>query len=121
MDDLVKKSVFNSVVARLLLNVGITAAMLALVFFLSGRMQSQEQKEEQASLDQAMRRCITSCYALEGFYPPSLSYMKEHYGLHYDEDLFFVDYRPVASNIRPSYFIIALQEGAEGKVIMYEE
>lgn len=106
---------------RLLLSFCITTAMLALVFILSGRLQSQELKEEQESLDKAMRRCITSCYALEGCYPPSLSYMKEHYGLQYDEDIFFVDYRPVASNIRPAYFIIPLHESAQNKVNTYEE
>ena len=46
------------------------------------------------------------CYALEGFYPPSLEYMEEHYGLTYDKSAYIVDYQPVGNNIYPNYTII---------------
>ena len=61
---------------------------------------------QREALEQALDHAITSCYALEGMYPPDLEYMKEHYALVYDEDLFYVDYQPVAANIRPAYYII---------------
>lgn len=61
---------------------------------------------QQDSLQNAIDRDIIHCYAVEGFYPPSLSYMEEHYGLTYDKDLFFVDYQPVGSNMRPEVTII---------------
>ena len=32
--------------------------------------------------------------------------MKEAYGLTYNEDLFFVDYRVPSGNIRPTYVIL---------------
>ena len=47
-----------------------------------------------------------TCYALEGFYPPDLEYLKEHYGLTYDESSFVVEYQPVAGNIRPDVTIL---------------
>ena len=59
---------------------------------------------DQSTLDR--QQDIIHCYAVEGFYPPSLSYMEEHYGLTYDKDLFFVDYQPVGSNMRPEVTII---------------
>ena len=34
--------------------------------------------------------------------------MKEHYGLIYNEDRFYVSYHPIASNIRPEYDILEL-------------
>jgi hypothetical protein len=43
---------------------------------------------------------------VEGKYPESLDYLKEHYGLTYNEDLFFVDYRVSGSNILPDVTII---------------
>lgn len=61
---------------------------------------------QQESLETALNRDIIHCYAVEGFYPPSLDYIKEHYGLTYDEELFFVDYQPVGSNLRPSVTIL---------------
>ena len=96
-----------------ILSVALSFAVLAAVSAGAGRMQRQHLEEQRESLEKGIERCITSCYALEGCFPPTLEYMEEHYGLHYDESVFFVDYRPVAANIRPEYFIIAL-EGESG-------
>ena len=62
--------------------------------------------KQRESLETALSRNITHCYAVEGYYPPSLAYLEDHYGLVYDKSLFFVDYRPIASNIRPNVTII---------------
>ena len=43
---------------------------------------------------------------------PSLSYMEEHYGLTYNEELFFVDYQPIGSNIFPNATIIRKGDAA---------
>lgn len=63
-------------------------------------------KEQQESLERALNRSITQCYALEGKYPESLSYLKENYGITYDDTHFYVDYQITASNIRPEVTII---------------
>lgn len=68
---------------------------------------------QQESLENAINRNILHCYAVEGFYPPSLKYMEEHYGLSYDHDLFKVDYQPIASNIRPDVTILVMSETKE--------
>lgn len=58
------------------------------------------------SLHNALRRDIIQCYAIEGIYPPSLSYLEEHYGLTYDHDRFYVDYHPVAANLYPDVTVL---------------
>lgn len=63
-------------------------------------------EEQQESLEDALHRSITQCYALEGTYPESLDYLKEHYGITYDDTHFYVDYQIVASNIRPEVTVI---------------
>lgn len=86
-----------------------------LVFIYGTRVLGRESLQDQHdALENALSRDITSCYALEGSYPPDLQYLEDHYGLTYDRDLFFVDYRPIASNIRPDFFIIDLQDGEGG-------
>ena len=75
---------------------------------IAGNLSIRTQSEQRIALETAIDHAIASCYALEGMYPPTLDYMKANYGLTYDEDLFYVTYRPVASNIRPEYFIISL-------------
>jgi len=81
--------------------------LLLLLFILGissiGKTTMDKQKE---SLENALNRNIIHCYAVEGFYPPSLEYIEEHYGLTYDKDLFFVDYQPIGSNIRPDVTIL---------------
>lgn len=62
--------------------------------------------KQKESLSHALNRGITECYALEGIYPPDLDYLRDHYGLTYDPDLFHVDYRPLGSNLYPDVTII---------------
>ena len=63
-------------------------------------------------LDKALSRSITQCYAIEGTYPPDLDYLVEHYGLCYDSETFFIDYRYIGSNLRPDVTIIERTEHA---------
>lgn len=82
-----------------------------LIFFFQGiRTVDDTTSAEQAkSLEQAIRRSIVQCYAVEGTYPPSLDYLKEHYGIFYDSDRFYVDYTSIGSNIMPDITIIPLE------------
>lgn len=66
-------------------------------------------EEQKRSLEEALRRSAVHCYTTEGAYPESLSYLLSYYPVIYDEELFFVDYRPVASNLMPDITVIELQ------------
>ena len=90
------------------------AAFLALfVLFYNGLQSVSETtiEKQYESLEIALTRSITQCYAVEGAYPPSLDYIKEHYGLTYDEELFYVDYTPIGSNIMPDVTILTRTGG----------
>lgn len=69
--------------------------------------------KQMESLENALHRSITQCYAVEGAYPPNLEYIKEHYGLIYDEDLFYVDYQPIGSNIMPDVTVLLRTGGTQ--------
>lgn len=86
----------------------VLAFLLILLFFVReiSSLSDSTQRRQKESLEHAMMRSITYCYTIEGAYPQSLDYLKEHYGLTYDEDLFFVDYRISGSNILPDVTII---------------
>lgn len=81
--------------------------LAAAVFFLSG-LSSSGELEQKKSLESALMRSTMQCYALEGRYPQSLSYLKEHYGISYDETRFHVDYRPVAENLLPDVTVLVI-------------
>lgn len=63
------------------------------------------QKEEDILL-QSINNGLARCYAMEGQYPPNISYLKEHYGLYYNSDRFYIDYHPIGTNIIPDVTII---------------
>lgn len=92
------KTLLASAALFLVLLIGILAALDDLS---AGTVRRQRE-----SLERALDRCVAYCYAVEGTYPESLEYMKEHYGLFYDESRFFVDYTFLGGNMLPDYTIL---------------
>lgn len=96
---------------RLILSVCVF--MLIVIFFYQGigSLSESSLRRQKESLENALSRSITYCYAVEGSYPQSLDYLKEHYGLTYNEDRFFVDYRVSGANVLPDVTVIEIEEG----------
>ena len=84
-----------------------------LVFFIYGisKVGSGTVSRQKESLERALTKSITECYAEEGHYPPDLSWLMEHYDLHFNEERFFVDYRIRGTDLRPEFTIIERKEG----------
>ena len=81
-----KKNTFSP--GRLILLVSIMLFLLIFLLFYRGvssisRTASDQQTE---NLRLAIQRSAVHCYAVEGVYPESLDYLKEHYGITYDPD-----------------------------------
>ena len=81
-------------------------AVIGIFLYGIATVSSGTAEDERRILDEAIHKDIVHCYAVEGMYPPSLSYMEKHYGLTYDHDKFLVDYETVGSNIMPNVSII---------------
>ncbi len=90
----------------LILGVGIIAVFLLGVNYVS----TSSVDGQLESLQNAISRDVAQCYAVEGTYPPNIDYLYDHYGLTYNEDLFFVDYQYIGSNIYPDITILQLKE-----------
>ncbi|GAA0793341.1 hypothetical protein GCM10008910_08170 [Faecalicatena orotica] len=86
----------------------VCAFLLIIILFYQGiqSLSSSTLRRQKESLENALNRNITYCYAVEGAYPESLDYLKDHYGLTYDESRFYVDYRVSGANILPDVTII---------------
>ena len=69
-----------------------------------------QRAQEKQSLEEAIQRDIVTCYALEGVYPESLEYLKEHYGLTYNEDRYIVNYEALGSNLMPDVTVMEKQD-----------
>ena len=66
--------------------------------------------EEQAQLESALKRAIVECYALEGVYPPDLTYIEENYGIVINPKQFRVHYEIFAENVMPDFKVIMNEE-----------
>lgn len=95
---------------KLLISVLIFCFVLFLFFGGLSSVTKTASKKELESLKQAVIQSSVQCYALEGFYPESLDYLEDHYGITYDKDKYIVSYEVTASNLMPSVMVIPLKE-----------
>ena len=96
----------HSAFRGLQLSVCIFLVIFVLFFFGISHLSEDTVRRQKETLENALNRSITYCYAVEGTYPESLDYLKKNYGITYNEDLFFVDYRISGANIFPDVTII---------------
>jgi hypothetical protein len=87
------------------------AAVIALFVYATGNLTDTSTSHEEEIVSSALDRSITQCYALEGFYPPNLAYLSDHYGFTYNSEHFFIDYTYIGSNLRPDVTIIRRESG----------
>lgn len=85
-----------------LLFVVVAAAILNGVLKISRRAD----EEGAETLRNGIRRASVQCYAIEGRYPPSVQYLKDHYGIQIDEERYSVFYDGFASNVMPDITVV---------------
>mgnify|MGYP003290655336 CR=1 FL=1 len=97
---------------KALILVSVAATVLLLVWFFSALfyLQDGQTREGRQQLEEALRRASVACYAAEGIYPPSLSYLEQHYGVQIDKERYTVFYEVFADNLMPE--ITVLEKGS---------
>ena len=88
--------------------------MLLMILGGLSSVSSAAGREEAARLRDTVLQDAVQCYALEGFYPEDLEYLKEHYGLTYDPEKYVVSYEVIGSNLMPDVTVIPLRERGNG-------
>lgn len=99
------KTAWGQALRSLLLPLAVLAVLLYFATALSGLTNGQADQQRR-QLEQALRRSCVACYAAEGVYPPSLDYLRDHYGIQIDEDRYTVHYEVFASNLMPTITIL---------------
>ncbi|MEG2082000.1 MAG: hypothetical protein RR011_02095 [Oscillospiraceae bacterium] len=85
------------------------AVSVFLLWNTTEKISRTTETQQQKSIEKAIVQGAVHCYATQGSYPQDVQYLKEHYGLHYDEDKYFVDYSIFASNIMPEITVIKIE------------
>lgn len=81
-----------------------------LTFFYIGiaNVVTTSNTEKQKILQDSVQRAMVQCYAIEGMYPPNISYLEENYGVIIDHEKYVVHYEVFAANILPDIRVIDL-------------
>lgn len=100
-----KRNGFAALLRGLLLPV---AAVAALLWFAAAvdSLDTGRSEEDMRQLEETLRRGCVACYAAEGAYPPSVDYLKEHYGVQIDEARYTVKYSAFAENLMPDITVL---------------
>ncbi|MEG2173915.1 MAG: hypothetical protein RR135_00330 [Oscillospiraceae bacterium] len=80
--------------------------MLGLLVRGLGSVSTSSDAEQLRTVEQSIVHAAVHCYAIEGVYPPGLSYLEKRYGLVIDHKKYLVDYRCFASNLMPDVTVI---------------
>jgi uncharacterized protein (DUF4213/DUF364 family) len=86
----------------------LTLLLCVLALAVLGLRNAETARSDAAAEDllRSIRRAAVSCYAIEGRYPDTLSYLTEHYGVYVDESEFAVGYDVFASNLMPDVTVM---------------
>ena len=87
----------------------LTVLLLAGVWLVVSRVSSAQSGAQTQFVEDAVRNAALTCYAVEGAYPDDLDYLRENYGLAYDQSRYFVTYDAFASNLVPDIFVVEVE------------
>lgn len=91
---------------NLIISILLFLLITGLFYFVTDAWSGTASKEQKAALERTLQESVVHCYCVEGRYPESLSYLQKNYGIAYDENLYLVDYQPIAENIMPDITVI---------------
>ena len=104
----------NRTYYRIRVTVGIISVILfaaLIVWFSAGLINAGKTSESQqmSNVKQSVINGVVLCYSTEGSYPESVGYLKENYGLRYDESKYAVNYIYISADIRPTVSVTAIK------------
>ena len=91
---------------RDILKLAAIVAMIAVMVMVFGRVGSVEGREENETVREAVKNAALTCYAVEGAYPDSVEYLRDHYRLAYDEERYMVNIKSFATNRAPDVYVV---------------
>lgn len=96
-----KKKFLRVLLTLLILSIAASLFLTALRQLDDGRAEAGRKQ-----LEEALRRSAVTCYAVEGVYPPTLNYLRDHYGIQIDESRYIVFYEVFAENLMPEITVL---------------
>ena len=109
-ENIKKKNNTGFIRTELIVPICVFILMIGMLLFGVSSVTKETAQKEQESLQNAVIQSAVHCYSVEGAYPESLTYLKKHYGITWNEKKYKISYGVVAKNIRPEVQVILLDE-----------
>ena len=87
------------------------AALILAAALIYPKIARDVRENSREAIRETVLRRASECYAVEGAYPESLSYLEEHYALVINHRDFIVTYEVYASNQMPEVRVLVRGEG----------
>lgn len=68
-------------------------------------METNQDQEDIQRVQESIKKGVLECYAVEGKYPESLSYLEKNYGVYVNEERYLIHYNYQGANLYPDYTI----------------
>ena len=102
-----KKGLWD-VLRSMLVPILFTLVVMGMIIYGLQQTETSSRAEALRILEDSIRRAVVTCYAIEGRYPESITYLESNYNIHVDRERFVVHYQVIASNIMPDIMVIEL-------------
>ncbi|MBR1560838.1 MAG: hypothetical protein IJ646_11420 [Clostridia bacterium] len=86
--------------------------LLVGVYLLVSRVDTANSGAQTQFVYDAVHNAALTCYAVEGTYPSDLAYLRENYGLAYDESRYMVSYDAFGMNVVPEIYVTEVEADA---------
>lgn len=88
---------------RIVIALIVALALCGLLYF---GVQSAIREQSAQSMRAAIVDAALQCYAIEGAFPSSITYLEDHYGLVVNNKDYLVTYECYADNVAPSVVVV---------------
>ena len=79
------------------------------VWMLVNRVGTSSGDAQTEFVKKAVHNAALTCYAVEGAYPTDLEYLRNHYGLAFDQSRYLVRYDAFSSNLMPDISVMEVE------------
>lgn len=98
----------SHLVRRTIATAAVFCLLAAAMLFGVKEVQKSAGESQVDSLRLAILRSAVHCYAMQGAYPESLDYIREHYGITWNPKRYIVDYEVTGSNLMPDVTVFPI-------------
>ena len=88
------------------------ALLLGGVYMVISRVSTAQSGAQTQFVQDAVRNAALTCYAVEGAYPENVEYLRENYGLAYDQNRYMVSYDAAMGNMVPVIYVTEVEADA---------